>query len=546
MSPKRGFATTFARATWVSAALFVVLAARADTYPRQPGVDAVHYEFRLTLSDNSDEISGEATIHFLVKQADAGEIQLDLASSAGGKGMTVSRATSRGKDVPFEHKDNRLKIPFEASGTRGEERSVVVSYRGVPAAGLRIGANRQKERTFFSENWPDNARQWLPMIDHPYDKATSEFLITAPARYQVVANGLLQEERDLGDGNRLTHWKQSVPIASWLNAVGVAQFASHHAGQVKGIPLETWVFHQERDAGLIAFESASRRVLEFFGDNIGPFPYEKLASVQAAGLNGATEHASAIFYGERTVNGREAADLVAHETAHQWFGDSATEKDWDDIWLSEGFATYFALLFTEHDRGRDAFVRGLKRSRDTIFNVQTRNPKLAVLHTNLADTRQILNPIVYQKGGWTLHMLRAQVGSEKFWAGIREYYRRYRDSNTTTEEFRRVMEEVSGQDLRWFFDQWLKRTGSPSVEWAWSYDESSKQIKVELTQTQAGDVYRLPIEVGISSSETAEPRIQKVELTQRTQSIEVAAERTPKEVTLDPNCWVLMKVNLRN
>ena len=115
-----------------------------------------------------------------------------------------------------------------------ERRGFEVSYHGVPRAGLRIGKNSHGERTFFSENWPDKARHWLPTLDHPSDKATSEFLITAPARYQVVANGLLQEERDLGDGRRLTHWKQSVPIATWLNAVGVAQFAAHHAGSRQG------------------------------------------------------------------------------------------------------------------------------------------------------------------------------------------------------------------------------------------------------------------------------------------------------------------------
>ena len=312
------------------------------------------------------------------------------------------------------------------------------------------------------------------MVDHPSDKATSEFLIDAPAHYQVVANGLLEEEIDLGDGRRLTHWKQSVPIASWLNAIGVAQFASHHAGIVKGVPLQTWVFHQDREPVIPALEQPGRRVLEFYSEHVGPYSYEKLAGVQAAGVSGGTEHASAIFYGERNVSGRGVTNLVAHEVAHQWFGDSVTERDWDDVWLSEGFATYFTLLFLEHDSGRDAFVAGLKRSRDIVFATESRNPSLAVIHDNLADMRRVLNRLVYQKGGWMLHMLRGELGTDTFWAGIRDYYRRYRDRNASTDDFRRVMEESSGKDLSWFFQQWLKRAGSPELEGSWRFSPEDK------------------------------------------------------------------------
>ena len=416
-----------------------------------------------------------------------------------------------------------------------------MSYRGIPSGGLRIGKNRHGERTVFSNNWPDKARRWLPMIDHPYDKATSEFLVTAPARYQVVSNGLLQEETDLGDGRRLTHWKQSVPIASWLNAVGVAQFTSHHAGLVKGVPLETWVYHQDRDAVVPALENPARRVLEFFCEQIGPFPYEKLGGVQAAGISGGMEVASAIFYGEQSVSGRGVDNLVAHEVAHQWFGDAVTERDWDDVWLSEGFATYFALLFLEHDSGRDAFVAGLKRSRDTVLGIEKRNPHMAVVHQNLADMRQVLNGLVYQKGGWTLHMLRGQLGTEVFWAGIRDYYRRYRDGNVSTDDFRRVMEEKSRQDLGWFFQQWLKRPGSPEVKGSWQYRPVDHRIDIELTQMQPGGPYRLPIEIGLTVEGSNQPRIEKIELAERQQQFSIKADKVPTTVILDPNCWILMK-----
>lgn len=517
--------------------------AAADTYPRQPGIDALHYVFRVTLRDDSDEIAGEATAEFRFVQDGVAEVALDLTSAANGKGMTVTEVTAGGKPVKYVHEKDRLRLTLDPPPKAGERRSFTVKYGGIPADGLKIGPNRYKERTFFGLNWPDKARQWLPMIDHPYDKATSEFVVTAPAKYQVVANGLLQEETDLGDGRRRTHWKQSVPIASWLNAIGVAQFAVRHAGQVRGVPLQTWVYYQDRDAGVRAFEGPARKAIEFFSEAVGPYPYEKLANVQAGGgLSGGVEHASAIFYNERSVGGVvPPTRLVAHEVAHQWFGNSVTEADWDDVWLSEGFATYFTLLFTEHYDGRDAFVAGLKQSRTQVFAAEKRSPKLATIHDNLANTRDVLNNLVYQKGGWTLHMLRGQVGTETFWAGIRDYYKRYRDGNATTDDLRRVMEEHSGQDLVWFFKQWLRRPGSPVVSGTWRYDAEAKKVVIELAQKQPGEPYRLPLEVGISRDGATAPRVEKIELTKAEQRFEIAADAEPTAVTLDPNTWVLMQ-----
>ena len=293
----------------------------------------------------------------------------------------------------------------------------------MPSAGLRIGKNRHGERTFFSENWPDQAHRWLPTVDHPSDKATSEFFVTAPARYQVVSNGLLQEETDLGDGRRLTHWKQSVPIASWLNALGVAQFASHHAGTGQGDPARDLGLppgpRRRRPRPRRPRPSGARVLLRAHR----PVPLREAR--RRAGRGAERRHGARQRDLLRRAEclGRGVDRLVAHEVAHQWFGDSVTERDWDDVWLSEGFATYFALLFLEHDSGRDAFVAGLKRSREIVFATEKRNPGLAVIHDNLADMRKVLNRLVYQKGGWMLHMLRGQLGTETFWAGIREYYR---------------------------------------------------------------------------------------------------------------------------
>jgi aminopeptidase N len=525
---------------------FAASLAFADNYPRQPGIDAQHYIFRVTLSDDSDEISGAATIDLKFVQDGIAEAVLDLTSVNAGRGMTVVGVSSGGTSVPYTHAANRLTLRLSPVPKSGDWRRFDVNYHGVAGNGLHIARNKYGERTFFSWNWPVLARQWLPLIDHPYDKATSEFLITAPSKYQVVANGLLQEETDLGDGKRLTHWKQSVPIASWLNNIGVAQFATRHFASAAGVPLQTWVFHQDRDNGIITFEEPMRQAIEFFSNFIGPYPYEKLAGVQVNGLSGGMEHASAVFYGERTVTNKPAFGLVAHEISHQWWGDSVTEKDWDDAWLSEGFATYFASLATEHYEGRDAFVAAMRRSRANILQMEKRTPGVAVIHDNLPEIENGRAPvgIVYQKGGWTLHMLRALIGTDKFRAGLREYYRIYRDGNASTSDLRKVIEETSGRDLRWFFGQWLVRAGSPVVEGNWIYDAQGKKIVVELAQTQPGDAFRLPMEIGFKTESGASWSTAKVEMTGKVGRFEIPSDKLPASVELDPNVWVLMDAKL--
>src|SRR5688572_7127544 len=262
---------------WTLAALAPVLAA-ADTYPRQPGIDVLHYVFRLGLTDQSSEITGETTMTVKFTGNLVADLNLDLASMNVASGMTVLSVRRGGPiDIPgpasdslsYTHINNRLHVMFPPMSSKaGQEFTLTIRYRGIPAEGLRIGANMHGERAFFGENWPNLVRNWLPTVDHPYDKATGVFVVTAPNQYQVVANGLLIEELDLPNNMRRTHWKQSVPIASWLYTIAVARFSSHSAGAVNGIPIQSWVFPQDREAGIKLFEDQSRRAMQFFITNI--------------------------------------------------------------------------------------------------------------------------------------------------------------------------------------------------------------------------------------------------------------------------------------
>ncbi len=423
----------------------------ADTYPRQPGVDALHYAFRLTLSDDTDEIDGEAVLDLRIVREGVASVALDLVKETEGKGMTVSAVFWDGVPAEFEHRDDRLTVTLSKSPSVSEQKQLTVRYQGSPGSGLRIGPNLHGDRTFFSDNWPNRARHWLPTIDHPYDRATCELIVTAPSHYQVISNGLLVEETDLESGRRRTHWRQSVPIATWLFVLGAARFAVDHYDHVGGRSLQSWVYPQDRDRGFRDFSYPTRQALEFFSGAIGPYAYEKLANVQSASIRGGMEAATAIFYGEELVNGERDSrlrDIIIHEIAHQWWGNSVTEADWNDVWLSEGFATYFTLLFREHAYGRDDFARGLEDACRQVLEFHAKDPGYRIVHENLDDMSQVTTSQTYQKGAFVLHMLRGVMGDEAFWRGVRSYYEEFSTRSATTLDFRRAMEKSSGRDSR--------------------------------------------------------------------------------------------------
>ena len=529
------------------AILLLLLAAHrpTDTYPRQP-LDVEHYHFALTLSDSTDRIVGEATLRIRPLAPQLTHIDLDLADASParqGRGMRVSAVTHNGKLLAFSHGADRLAITLDGPANVGDVVELVVSYAGAPADGLQIKPTRYGDRAFFSDDWPDKARHWLPTIDHIADKATMEMDVVAPSHYQVISNGRLVETTDLPNGTRRTVWRESVPIAPWLYVLGVARFAVQHTGDYHGVPLETWVFAQDRDAGFYDFAVPTREVMDFFSIWIGPFAYEKLANVQSNSVSGGMEAASAILYSAGSVSGTRSVrwrNVVIHEIAHQWFGDAVTESDWNDVWLSEGFATYFTLLFIEHAYGRDEFLAGLRDSRKTVLEFDAKRPDYRVVHENLADMAQVTSAMTYQKGAWVLHMLRQAMGDDRFWAGIRDYYARFRNGNASTTDFRLAMERASGLDLGEFFQQWLYRGGVPRIVGTWQWDPDARQVVVELRQIQEGEPFHhLPLDIGLVLP-GAPGRVERVDLPGRTGRFTLPAEQAPIAVDLDPNVRVLI------
>ena len=532
----------------IFASIFISSLCFGDTYPKNPNIDVLHYAFRIELSDDTDEIKCEETVDVRYLADGVEWLRLDLVKASAAlqnKGMRVSGVVSNGRAVVFTHENEELKIKLPFAARANERQQYTITYAGTPASGLKIGNNKYGDRTFFSDNWPDKGRNWLAVVDHPYDKATCEFIVTAPAHYQVVSNGLRVEVSDVASDLRVTHWKQSVPIASWLYVLGVARFAMQYVDEFDHKSIETWVYHQDREAGFKDFAEPTKKALAFYSDYIGPFAYEKLANIQSNSVSGGMEAASAILYSENSVVGDKNErwrNVVIHEIAHQWFGNAVTEYDWDDVWLSEGFATYFTLLFIEHEYGHDAFLEGLASSKKRVDAFYAENPAYRIVHDNISDMSKVTSSQTYQKGSWILHMLRGVMGTDTFWKGIQSYYKKYQNLNATTADFRGEMEEASGLDLKQFFDQWLYQPGHLVYRGSWSFDKKTKEVNITLDQVQSdGSLFKMPVQVGVFLPGQSRPVINTLQVNEKTNVFTLQFEVMPEKIVLDPHSWVLME-----
>ncbi len=502
-----------------------------------PSIDVQHYVFHIGLSDINDSIIGRAliTVKFTEK---TNIVYFDLANvNDTGKGMLATQVRENNRDLSFTHRNNIITLSLPKDATIGETKTFEIFYKGIPFDGLIFSKNKFGHRTIFADNWPNRARNWIPCKDHLSDKASIEFFVTAPDHFQVVSNGIKIEETVLNNHLRLTHWKEDVPLPTKIMVIGVADFAIDHPGDVDGIPLTSWVFPEQRDSGFYDYAQALE-ILPFYIKNIGPYSYKKLANVQSKTIFGGMENAGAIFYSESSVTGkRKTEGLLAHEIAHQWFGDAVTEIDWPHLWLSEGFATAMGHLYFESKYGKDSVAKSLRSERAAVIAFTKRTKRAVVDTTAGRNIGLLLNTNSYQKGGWILNMLRNQLGDSVFWKAIQKYYATYRGKNASTADLQKIFEQVSGKDLQTFFSQWLYTPENPTLQIDWKYDEPSKQVVVTIGQ-QTERIFVFPIELGITDA-SGNKTIRSFDITNKTSEFNFPANNKPLKIEADPQCHLL-------
>lgn len=503
-----------------------------DPYPINKNLDIQHYAFHLEVNDSSDVLTGRSEITFSLSGTNR-SFELDLAGRTTNElGMKVDEVGPTPLIRSYEHIGDRIRITLTETATGIQ--TIFIRYHGIPADGFVIGKNKFGDRTFFGDNWPDRGHHWLACVDHPSDKATVEFHVTAPNRYQVVGTGALAEASDLIGNRKLTVWKESAPVAVKVMTIGISRFSVKYDPASGGIQNSVWVFPQNRNEGFSDF-APSLRILEFFTKTIGPFSFSKLAHVQSKTRWGGLENAGNIFYFENSVTGKGTIeDLIAHESAHQWFGNSATESDWHHVWLSEGFATYFTHFYNEKTHGELKRRSGMERDRNGILKNELL-AKRPVVDTTITSIGDVLSIITYQKASFVLHMLRREVGDEAFMTGVRNYYERHRNGNALTSDFFNAMENASGKDLSGFAAQWIFRPGAPEVAATWEYVPRTGEVAVRIKQTGAA-LFTFPLELSIDGGP-----VQTISITGNETTARFKTAKKPEKISLDPNVNLLFK-----
>ena len=505
----------------------------------QNKIDVIHYRYNIELNDKNDSVGGWAEITFIAAE-NISSVSFDLASVKQGKGITVTSTlySLRSSLRPsYTHSNDKITISGSHEFKKGDTGYVNIFYKGIPADGLIISKTKYGRRSFFADNWPDRGHNWIPCRDDPADKASVEFIVTAPEHYQVVANGIQIEETSIGNGFKTTHWKEDTPVSTKVMVIGVADFAVQLTGFANGnIPVYSWVYPEDRNNGFYDYAMA-KDILPFFISKVGPYGYKKLANVQSKTKFGGLENANTIFYSENSVTGtRKSESLIAHEIAHQWFGNMATEKSFGHLWLSEGFATYFTILYFENKYGKDTARRMLAEDRAQVIEFSRTNNK-AVVDTDETDYMNLLNPNSYQKGGWVLHMLRSELGDSVFWRSIRKYYATYAGGIADSRDLQKVFEDVSAKNLKQFFDQWLYSPGLPQLNIEWNYDAATKSVIVDIKQVQKSP-FQFPLSLKLKYS-AGNSKTEKIFVNNTSTSFKIKADQKPMAVIADAEIELL-------
>lgn len=510
----------------------------------QPAVE--RYEFALDLPAQGKHIVGGARVIYAAPIT-VDTLRLDLDDAMRVSGVWLGCAESRSQ-ASFVHRADVLLVAVPSGGA-AEARCLGVVYNGVPTDGLIVSSDSAGRWQAFGDNFPNRTRHWLPTQDHPSRKANVTFIVTAPAGRTVVANGALVSAVKNSDSRVTTTWRTERPIPTYGMVIAAAPLVKYSLGETACgfaedggcVPQAVWVA-PEQLVWLPGHFTRAGAIVEFFSRTIGAYPYEKLGHLQTTTRYGGMENPSAIFYFDRGFrrNGGIDDGLIAHETAHQWFGDAVTAREWAHIWLSEGFATFLAALWSQHAYGDTAYARETAGMREAVLkaDVVTRR---AVIDSVETDPNRLLNENSYPKGGFVLRMLRDEVGDSAFFSGLRRYYTAHRHGNAMTQDLQAAVEETSGRTLGWFFDQWLRRPGWAELRTSFAWDGATGRVTLQVDQGARFGTFRLtlPVEVVDASGARQQIRVPVEALASQALVLPGTFTAAPASVRCDPGHTLL-------
>lgn len=501
----------------------------------------VHYKIVVGFDEAERQVDGTTSITFTPLTARLDSLVLDAAQ------MAVMSVSLSGHPLRFTNRSPQLAIYFDTPPGLEDTATISIQYSCKPKAGIYFiqpdSTDPTCRRQIWSQGEDTDNHFWFPCYDYPNDKATSEVIATVPESYVLLSNGkLIGSSRDAKRKTRTFHWAESKPHSSYLIMIAAGEYEviQDHCGS---LPLEYYVYKDRVEDGVRSLAKTSA-AMKFFQDRIGvPYPWEKYAQIWISDFMwGGMENTSAVTMNDdgylldaRAAIDFTSDDVVAHELAHQWWGDLVTSRDWNHLWLHEGFANYFEALFKEHEKGDDYFHYDLEQQASSVLNTEAAQGRRPLVGKDGYTAN------VYSKGCWVLHMLRTILGEQEFWNAMRYYAHRFAFRNVDSHEFMLAVEDATGQNLSWFFEQWVYKAGHPELNVARTWDNDSKVLRLEFTQTQALDsltgVFRFPLQIECTTA--VEVHTISTFIEKQTQQIDIPLPERPLMVIVDKGKNVL-------
>jgi aminopeptidase N len=527
------------------------LAGDKPHYARDLVVDVRHIKLEVRIDPKAKRIEGTATHEVQAINDGVRGIDFDAAE------MEISGVTVDGKPAKFDYEDPFLRVQLPRELKAGRAASVTIFYAASPRRGLYFTAPDRdypkKPVQAWTQGQDEDSRHWYPCIDFPNQLQTSEVNVTVPASMISIGNGELRGVKvNKRAGTKTYHWYQDHPHVTYLLSQVVGDFAEIKH-RVDGIPV-LYYGPKGREQDLERTLDRTPAMLRFFGEATGvKYPYAKYAQTFVADfIFGGMENISATTLVETSLLDKRASldadsdSLIAHELAHQWFGDLLTCRDWAHGWLNEGFATYFDVLFTEHHKGVDEFRYELYQNAQIYFGEDSRRYRRPIVHNVYHEPIDLFDRHLYEKGSLFLHMLRTVLGDDLWWKAIRHYVAKHRGSNVTTPDLQRAIEQATGRNLDWMFDQFVYRGGHPQFKLALEWDDKAKQAKLGVTQTQDekdSSVFRLPVDVEFTVD--GKKHAFKVDVSEKEHTFFFALPGRPQLVRFDPGNNFLKTVEFK-
>lgn len=516
--------------------------------------DTKHIRLELAFDWEREVVRGR-TVQTFVPFAPLKQIELD---SAGIKidAVALVRGTDDDERTKLDYRTEAEKLVITLDREYGPDDELVVAIDYMllkPERGVHFVTPDEHEpdqaRIVWTQSEPEDARHWFPCCDSPAERCTSEMLATVPDGYFVLSNGVLNATRENEDGTKTWHWLQKQEHAPYLISVVAGEFVPYEQ-EWDGIPIVSYVppsrlADAERSFGKTA------EMVQHFSELIGVrYPWPKYTQICCDEYGGGMEHTSATTLTLGTLHDERAhldfsSDwLVAHELAHQWWGDLLTCKDWAELWLNESFATFAETIWAEHDQGWDEAVWRRYRQGESYFDEDKNHHRRPIVSYRYEQPWNMFDRHSYPKGGRVLHMLRFVLGDDLFWKAIGHYTAKHSYDTVETADLRVAIEEATGQGLNWFFDEWLYRGGHPEYDVSYEWDDAEKLVRIKVRQTQKVNdltpLFRMPIEIGlVTPSQTVTRR---VTVAKAEETFSFALDERPLRVLFDPNDWVLKKL----